>query len=141
MQTNLKIDELESTQSLKIGKYILGDRICNEQPISFAAQNVGFNYKNYGTDRYHVQQESMLRGLIKQNNNYEIKQEKEDNIKLTFDKTELDNVNIGINTRISKSCEDLKQIDRFTTIPDNLQNPKHVIFCELFRGGLSSREI
>lgn len=144
MQTNVKIDQLESTTPLKVGQYILSDRICNNQPISFAANNIGFNYKNYATNKYNIDKESKLFGLDRYLNKYPtfVNEDTSNfNIQLSHNKTDSDVINIGINSRTSKSCQDYSQYDIFTVLPNNLQNPNHIIFNEHKRGGINSRQI
>ena len=146
MQSNLKLDELHSKTPMKIGNYMLSDRICNNEPWKFAENHVGFNYKNYPTNKYNIDGESKLFGLDQKLNRYPtFLDTKISEISIDYpqptSKTSVDDINIGINSRTSKSCQSYREHMPFTVLPDNVQNIKHIIFNEHQRGGINSRKI
>jgi len=147
MQTNVKIDDLESKQPTKIGNYILSDRICNDEPISMSSNNVGFNYKQYPTNKFHIELESELRGMeqkLSKYPTYKNLNEYQMSVKST-ERPESNNfiTNIGEQTRLSKSCYDstMDISSRFDPLPQYVHGKpqENPIFKEDIRGGYNSR--
>lgn len=149
MQTNIKIDELESKQPTMIGNYLLSDRMCNDEPIVMSTNNVGFNYKQYPTNKFHIELESELRGMDQKLSKYPTYKNMEDYAKSVkpIERPESNDfiTNIGEQTRLSKSCYDstMDISSRFDALPSSIHgNPQeNPIFKEDIRGGYNSRTV
>ena len=146
MQTNLTTDELESKQPTLIGKYLLSGRMCNDNSINMASTNVGFNYKQYPTNKFNIETESKLRGMDNKLNKYPTYIENDslplDTREPSRDITNDFITNIGEPTRVLKSCNDssIDMIKRFDYLPDTNKSPQNnAIFDEKMRGGYNSR--
>lgn len=131
-------------QQLKVGEYILSNRICNEEPQTFSKNNVGFNYQNHGPDRHRVDQESVLFELNKKLSryppNFQMNKESDMNVHIKSVPS-ASIINIGKGTRVQKSCEEYKPYTPFIPLPNNIQGLDHVIFKEPERGGINSRNL
>ena len=131
-------------QQLKVGEYILSNRICNEEPQSFAKNNVGFNYQNHGPDRHRVDQESALfelnQKLSRYPPNFQMNKESDMNVHIK-DVPTASIINIGKGTRIQKSCEEYKYYPNLVPLPNNIQSPNNIIFRESERGCINSRNL
>lgn len=149
MQSNIKIDELESKQPMKIGDYLLAARMCNDEPMNMSTNNIGFNYKQYPTNQFHVQLESKLRGMdekLSKYPTYKSLEEQTVSTEVLKRPSPTDFItNIGEPTRMSKSCYDptIDISDRLEPLPINIygtpqENP---LFKEDIRGGYNSRMV
>lgn len=147
MQTNIKIEDLESKLPTRIGDYMLSDRMCNNEPLTMSANNVGFNYKQYPTNEFNIELESELRGMDQKLSKYPTYNSLEDYPKtvkaIERPKSNDFITNIGEQSRLSKSCYD-STIDiskRFEPLPTYIYGKpqENSIFNEEIRGGYNSR--
>jgi hypothetical protein len=140
MQTDLKIDQLQSKQAMKVGQYVLSNNIRLKPKF---INQVGINTKQTWSRNTNV--ESSLLGLGTQLNKYpklppKAKEQKE-NVTRNQNLPEVDFV-IGQSTKESKACNDKQYFDatkRFLPLFDPVQDPGKIIFDEITRGGQNSR--
>jgi len=139
MQTDLKIDELQSKQPTKVGQYILNNNIRVRPKF---INQVGMNSKQTRSRSTNI--ESSLLGLGKPLNKYPVlpKPSNNDVIETKSNKIpEIDFI-IGESTKESKSCNHNQFYDatkRFILLSDPVQVVNKIIFNERMRGGQNSR--
>lgn len=140
MQTDLKIDQLQSKQPMKVGKYVLNNDIRVKPKF---IDQVGINTRQTWSRNTNV--ESSLLGLGKPLNKYptlpKISNKNEEIITKTETLPEIDFI-VGQSTKESKACNDKQYFDatkRFVPLFDPVQEPDKIIFNEVTRGGQNSR--
>lgn len=141
-QTDLKYDQLLSTQPTKINSYILDNSSIQNNNTNFVMSTIGLNNKVY-SDRNTIDNESDLFGLNKQLNKYPIIQDElQSTTNVNIPNNNIIDIDIlGKNTRTSKSCNDMNfdTLDFSDVLLNDPQNLNHIIFNESLRGGLNSR--
>ena len=139
MQTNLKIDELESTQKLKIGEY----RLMKTAPIKTEIMGLTQSQSIKGASE--VDAESALFGMNRPLSRNIVPMETNMNIGKIEETVQhivpSEVINIGENTRVAKSCSVYDNYSNFQYLPDDVQNVNNIIFRESRRGGENARNV